>query len=187
MKFLLTLFMSVLSVCLPLSAQAISRNIIEELATESNGTVTVELSASLRKDFFPEITQPKTESETTDNTFADKPESTTTKVAVKKDNADKQAKTPTRTTGYRIQIFSDGRNQETLKSRARARAKQIVSKFPKYNNQVYSFSKAPNYYTRIGNFATRAEANGALNELRRAFPSLAGEMRVVTSEVIINQ
>ena len=87
--------------------------------------------------------------------------------------------------GYRIQVFSDGRNPATLQARARARGNAIVAKFPKYRGQVYSFSQSPNWYTRIGNFQTQEEASKALAELKRAFPSFAGEMRVVKSSITI--
>lgn len=87
--------------------------------------------------------------------------------------------------GYRIQVFSDGRNPATLQARARARGNAIVARFPKYRGQIYSFSSAPNWYTRIGNFSTSEEANSALAELKRAFPAFAAEMRVVKSPITI--
>lgn len=87
--------------------------------------------------------------------------------------------------GFRIQIFSDGRNPSTLQARARARGNAVVSRFPKYKGQVYSFSSAPNYYTQIGNFTSSEEAHSALAELKRAFPSFAAEMRVVRSQITI--
>lgn len=87
--------------------------------------------------------------------------------------------------GYRIQVFSDGRNPSTLQSRAKARGSAIVARFPKYRGQVYSFSSSPNWYTRIGNFKTQKEAADAMAELKRAFPSFAGEMRVVKSPITI--
>lgn len=87
------------------------------------------------------------------------------------------------TNGFRIQVFSDGRNQHSLESRAKARGAAIASKFPKYRGQVYSFSSSPNWYTRVGNFRTQAEANQALAELKRAFPQFASEMRVVKSKI----
>jgi hypothetical protein len=89
----------------------------------------------------------------------------------------------TKSNGYRIQVFSDGRNQSTLEQRAKARANAIVAKFPKYRGQVYSFSKAPNWYTRVGNFKTLQEANAALSELQRAFPGFAQEMRTVKCKI----
>lgn len=87
--------------------------------------------------------------------------------------------------GYRIQVFSDGRNPSTLQSRAKLRGNAIVAKFPKYRGQVYSFSSSPNWYTRVGNFKTHEEASSALAELKRAFPSFAAEMRVVKSTITV--
>ena len=90
-----------------------------------------------------------------------------------------------RINGYRIQVFSDGRNQSTLESRAKARGKAVLAKFPKYKGQVYTTSSSPNWYTRVGNFRTSGEANTALAELKQAFPSFAGEMRIVKSPIIL--
>lgn len=88
-------------------------------------------------------------------------------------------------TGYRIQVFSDGRNQHSLEQRAKSRGNAIAAKFPKYRGQVYSFSSSPNWYTRVGNFRTSAEASAALAELKRAFPQYASEMRVVKSQIVV--
>lgn len=87
--------------------------------------------------------------------------------------------------GYRIQVFSDGRNQSTLENRAKARGNMILSRFPKYKGQVYTSSSSPNWYTRIGNFRTVAEANSALTELKKAFPNISSEMRVVKSQIVV--
>lgn len=87
--------------------------------------------------------------------------------------------------GFRIQVFSDGRNQYTLESRAKARGSAILAKFPKYRGQIYTFSQSPNWYTRVGNFRTQAEANSALAELKRAFPAFAREMRIVKSKIVV--
>lgn len=90
-----------------------------------------------------------------------------------------------RTNGYRIQVFSDGRSPHSLEARAKARGSAIVARLPKYRGQVYTFSSAPNWYTRVGNFATSQEASAALAELKRMFPQYASEMRVVKSQVVI--
>ncbi|MDE6843770.1 MAG: SPOR domain-containing protein [Muribaculaceae bacterium] len=87
--------------------------------------------------------------------------------------------------GYRIQVFSDGRNQHSLESRAKARGSAILAKFPKYRGQIYSYSESPNWYTRVGNFQTSGEASEALTELKRAFPGFASEMRVVKTQIIV--
>lgn len=90
-----------------------------------------------------------------------------------------------KTGGYRIQVFSDGRNQSTLESRAKARGNLILSKFPKYKGQIYTISSSPNWFTRVGNFRTSEEANKALAELKTAFPGLASEMRIVKSQIVV--
>ncbi len=87
--------------------------------------------------------------------------------------------------GFRIQVFSDGHNQSTLESRARARGSAIVARLPKYRGQVYSHSSAPNWYTRVGNFRTQQEASAALSELKAAFPQFAAEMRIVKSQIVV--
>lgn len=87
--------------------------------------------------------------------------------------------------GFRIQVFSDGRNQHTLEARAKARGSAILSKFPKYRGQIYTYSSSPNWYTRVGNFLTLNEANEALTELKRAFPNYASEMRVVKCQIVV--
>lgn len=87
--------------------------------------------------------------------------------------------------GYRIQVFSDGRNQSTLEARAKARGSAILAKFPKYRGQIYTYSSSPNWYTRIGNFRTQNEATEALEELKRAFPNYASEMRIVKCQIVV--
>ncbi|MDE5886637.1 MAG: SPOR domain-containing protein [Muribaculaceae bacterium] len=87
--------------------------------------------------------------------------------------------------GFRIQVFSDGRNQSTLEARAKARGSAILAKLPKYRGQVYTYSSSPNWYTRVGNFRTNAEANAALTEMKRAFPNFASEMRIVKCQIVV--
>ncbi len=87
--------------------------------------------------------------------------------------------------GYRIQVFSDGRNAATLQARAKARGNAIAARIAKFRGQVYTFSRSPNWYTTVGNFQTQAEASAALQELRAAFPAFASEMRVIKSPIVI--
>ena len=87
--------------------------------------------------------------------------------------------------GFRIQVFSDGRNQHTLEARAKARGSAILAKFPKYRGQIYTYSSSPNWYTRVGNFRSLNEANSALSELKSAFPNYASEMRVVKCQIVV--
>lgn len=87
--------------------------------------------------------------------------------------------------GYRIQVFADGRNQHTLEARAKARGSAILARFPKFRGQIYTYSQSPNWYTRVGNFRNQTEANAALEELKRAFPNYASEMRVVKCQIVV--
>lgn len=86
--------------------------------------------------------------------------------------------------GYRVQVFGEAGNQATLQSRCRARGSMVLAKFPKYRGQLYIFSKSPNWYCRVGNFKTSAEAAKAAAEIRRAFPQFAGEVRTVQSTIV---
>ncbi|MCM1291029.1 MAG: hypothetical protein NC201_01510 [Prevotella sp.] len=86
--------------------------------------------------------------------------------------------------GYRVQVFGEAGNQATLSSRCRARGSMVLAKFPKYRGQLYIFSKSPNWYCRVGNFKTSAEASKAAAEIRRAFPQFAGEVRTVKCTIV---
>ena len=132
-------------------------NIVERIEAESNGNVIIEIDDELLDKI---LTDPG--------------------VAVRK----KDTRDPNATRyGYRIQVFSDGRNQSSLEARAKARGNAIVARFPKYRGQVYTYSSAPNWYTRIGNFRNEEDAQKALDELKRSFPNFSSEMRVVKSKI----
>ncbi|MDE6479338.1 MAG: SPOR domain-containing protein [Muribaculaceae bacterium] len=134
-------------------------NIVERIEAESNGNVIIEIDEDLLDKI---LTDPG--------------------VAIKK----KETRDPNAMrNGYRIQVFSDGRNQSSLEARAKARGNAIVARFPKYRGQVYTFSSAPNWYTRIGNFRNEEEAQKALDELKRSFPNFSSEMRVVRSKISV--
>ncbi len=135
-----------------------AENVVEKIQTESKGNITIDIP----KNILDLILQPQTKKDTREM-----------KPGVNK------------LSGYRIQVFSDGRNQHTLEARAKARGSAILAKFPKYKGQVYTYSSSPNWYTRIGNFRTNAEANAALTELKRSFPNYASEMRVVKCQIVV--
>lgn len=132
-------------------------NIVTRIERESNGDITIQMSDEMLDLIISEDEAPK---KRTDRSGIGK------------------------TSGWRIQVFSDGRNQHSLESRAKARGNAIVARFPKYRGQIYTFSKSPNWYTRIGNFRSATEANAALTELKRAFPAFANEMRAVKSQIV---
>lgn len=137
--------------------------IVERIQEESNGNIIIDIPEDILKEIF------------------ERPEQRAQAPGARRGSGRQERVT---NQGFRIQIFGDGRNQATLRSRATARANAVCARFPKYRGQVYSFSKAPNWYTRIGNFKTRQEAYAALGELKRAFPAFASEMRIVKSNIV---
>lgn len=153
-----------IAVALPLSVDAYSNeekeNIVERIQTESNGNIIIDIPQNILELILQQSSH-------------------------KKDASQEVRPGVNKLSGFRIQVFSDGRNQHTLEARAKARGSAILAKFPKYKGQVYTYSSSPNWYTRIGNFKTNAEANAALTELKRAFPNYASDMRVVKSQIVV--
>lgn len=134
-------------------------NVVERIEQESNGNISIEIPPAILELILQKA--------------ASKPSMQEIRPGINK------------LSGFRIQVFSDGRNQTTLEARAKARGSAILAKFPKYRGQVYTYSSSPNWYTRVGNFRTNAEANAALAELKRAFPNYASEMRVVKCQIVV--
>lgn len=167
---ILLLFVSAAGSMFETSAQttksAGASNIVDRIIATSDSTILIDIPENLMNELLPGNAPANVRK---------------VKTAVEK------PRLPGIVSGYRIQIFADGRNQNTLQARARARANAVLQKFPEFRHQVYSFSKAPNWYTRIGNFATRAEAESALGRIRRAFPAFSSEIRIVKSNVVINR
>ena len=155
------------SLMLPAAAQSPAEpapqaaNAIERIVVESDSNVTIDIPQSILDDLLRE--------------------------QVSKPQKQEQHLLPgiNKMSGFRIQVFSDGRNQHSLERRAKARGNAIAARFPKYRGQVYTSSSSPNWYTRIGNFRTQAEAQAAIAELKRAFPQFASEMRVVKSQIVV--
>jgi hypothetical protein len=84
--------------------------------------------------------------------------------------------------GYKIQVFS-GNDQRTSKNEALRKQNQINKAFPELETVVLFDS--PFWRLRVGNFATREEAEEVMEELRRTFPSFGKEMYIVVDEVKI--
>lgn len=142
-------------------------SVAEKIMEESEGNVEIYIDSDLMKDIMEPPHGAKKQQK--------RVVTTTTKTNVGRGKI----------SGFRIQVFSDGRNQNSLEARAKARGSAIAARFPKYRGQVYTYSSAPNWITRIGNFQTSSEASQALGELKRAFPSFAGEMRVVKADIYV--
>lgn len=142
-----------------IKAENNNHNIIDKIERESKGEITIDIPQNIL-DLI--MRQP-----------------------AKKENSGSIKPGVNKLSGFRIQVFSDGRNQSTLEARAKARGSAILAKFPKYRGQVYTYSSSPNWYTRVGNFRTNAEASAALTEMKRAFPNFASEMRIVKCQIVV--
>lgn len=76
---------------------------------------------------------------------------------------------------FSIEIFSG--NGAQAKNQANARRRNVGSRFPQYNTRlVYD---APFWRVRAGNFTSRNDAEAAMADIRRAFPSYSAYLRVV--------
>ena len=159
MKKIALLFIAFFCILSAFSQSQPAENPVEKIMEESGGNITIDIPAQILESVMQNGGSKRSGSEL---------KSGINKIA-----------------GYRIQVFSDGRNQSTLESRAKARGNMILSKFPKYKGQIYTYSSSPNWYTRVGNFTTIQEANSALAELKQAFPSFASEMRTVQCRIIV--
>jgi len=160
------------NICFPVAAQSVSndkpetseKKAVERIVTESNGNVVIEIPENLLEKLYEAPPAPVRRPANPNANL---------RPGVNK------------LSGYRVQVFSDGRNQTTLEARAKARGNAIAARFPKYRGQVYTYSSSPNWFCRVGNFRTQQEASSALSELKRAFPAFSGEMRVVKSQIVI--
>ena len=68
--------------------------------------------------------------------------------------------------GFRIQIFEESGNKSSTQAR------EVISEFSlKYKDiPVYLTWQAPNFKVRVGDFATRMEAEGFLNKIKKDYP-----------------
>lgn len=100
------------------------------------------------------------------------------------DADEKRTETPrsgnNRPAGFRVQVFSDN-NVRTAKSEAASKERVISARFPQY--QTYVRYNAPYWRLKVGDFRTQHEANQAAEELRKAFPAYAKEIRVVPDRI----
>lgn len=169
------ILLAAMALCLALltatRAQA-APNYVEQIIVASDSNVNIEMPESIMKLLFPPVNSGSVNSGR--KTESSKP----VKGVVLKSGVNKMS-------GYRIQVFSESQSGSATESRAKARASAIAARFPKYRGQVYTFSKSPSWYCRVGNFMTKAEADKALSELRRAFPKFAGEMRLVQCQISV--
>lgn len=96
------------------------------------------------------------------------------------DNPDAAAGTTVKSAGYRVQVFSDN-NVKTAKNEARSMAHAISAKFPQY--KTYVVFQSPYWRLKVGDFPTQAEAQNALEMIKRSFPNYSRELRVVKDRI----
>ena len=95
-------------------------------------------------------------------------------------DADASQSQKVKSAGWRIQVFSDS-NQQSAKGEARAKSRNISSRFPQY--RTYVTYNSPYWRLRVGDFTTQSEAVEAAEEIKRAFPSYSKEIRVVRDRI----
>ena len=79
--------------------------------------------------------------------------------------------------GYRIQVFDDN-NPRSARSSAASYKNRVESAFPAYRAYV-------SWRVKVGDFRSRAEAESAQAEIRRAFPELKAYIRIVRDRINI--
>ena len=86
--------------------------------------------------------------------------------------------------GYRIQVFDDN-NPRTARVQAQAKEAQMLATFPQW--RTYLTFNSPYWQLKVGDFRTRVEAEAAMVNIRDAFPSLSGHMRLVREKINITE
>lgn len=82
-------------------------------------------------------------------------------------------------TGFRVEVFAD--NGRSAKLQAASKKRMMSARFPQ--QRVYLVFEAPFWRVRMGDFTSRAAAESALADVRRVFPALRGDLRVVRSAI----
>lgn len=139
------------------SAQTASDNVSITDIINKSGIVFIEQPASLRQRISRQVSNADQESEAGE-----------TKTAIKKIG------------GFRVQVFSDN-NAKTAKNEARTKARAIASTFPQY--PTYVVYSSPYWRLKVGDFHSQEEAEVAANQIKKAFPSYAREIRVVRDRI----
>lgn len=83
--------------------------------------------------------------------------------------------------GFRVQVYASNRQQEAKKESAELQQRiEAVIDVP-----IYTISEPPFWKVRIGNFATREEANEYKTILLQLFPELTSSTYVVPDKIIV--
>jgi hypothetical protein len=82
--------------------------------------------------------------------------------------------------GFKIQVFS-GNNHKQSKDEAERKQSLIRESYP--GEETTITYNAPFWRLRVGNFLTQAEAEEALKDMKKTFPSFGREMYIVRDVV----
>lgn len=82
--------------------------------------------------------------------------------------------------GYRIQVYSGSGNAQAKKA-AKAMEAKVRAAFPELS--VYCHFKSPRWICRVGDFATREEAQRYLTKIRNQ--NISAEASIVSDEVLV--
>lgn len=86
--------------------------------------------------------------------------------------------------GFRVQVFSDN-NQRTSQKEAREKERLLNERFPEY--ETYIVYNSPYWRLKVGDFRTEFDAETAADEIKRAFPQFAREVRIVRDRINTNR
>lgn len=84
------------------------------------------------------------------------------------------------TNGFKVQVFV-GNDQNTSRVEAEERQRMISQAFP--DQQALVSYNSPFYKVKVGNFLDRYQAEQFMEELKKAFPSFAKEMYIVSDKI----
>lgn len=82
--------------------------------------------------------------------------------------------------GFKIQVFS-GNNHKRSKDEAERKQSLVREAYPGQETTITY--NAPFWRLRVGNYLTRGEAEEALQEMKKTFPSFGREMYIVSDVV----
>lgn len=82
--------------------------------------------------------------------------------------------------GYRIQVYDDN-DPRTARSEAQNRKRLVETRFPEWRS--YIEFNSPYWRVKVGDFRTRSMAEGAIEEIRQAFPYMSAQLRIVRDRI----
>lgn len=82
--------------------------------------------------------------------------------------------------GFRVQVYSDSKAQ-SARNNAYNKKRQIESALP--GHRCYVIYNAPYWRVKVGDFKSRADADALAEDIRRRFPAMSRDIRVVRDRV----